>query len=819
MNTLIQDLKFGLRMLAKNPGFTVVAVITLGLGIAANTAIFSVVSSVLLRKPPARDPNRLMMILSTNRAQGWGYGPEHPASALDFFDWRKDSHAFEEMAAIEPWGDFNLTGEGDPQRVAGTRVSANFFHLLGVDTFLGRTFAEGEDQQGRDHVAILSYGLWKARFASEATVVGKIIRLNGESYTVVGVMPASYRFISPVFTPQIWIPLAFDSKQLGPAGRQSRSFYVVGRLKPEVKPEQAQAEMAAIARRLEQSYPEADKGWDATLLLLQEFQIQDFHIRPALLMLMGVAGLVLLIACANIAGLLLARGAGRVHEIAVRSAMGARRWRLVRQFLAENVLLAMAGAGAGLLLAWWGVKVLHAALSFNEWVKTLEFGIDAPVLIFTISLSLLTVLLFGLVPALQVSRTDLHATLKEGGRTGGAGAGRGRAQRVFVVAEVAVAMVLLTGAGLMIKNFLETMSAHPGFNARELLTAEVSLPTSKYASPGQQAAFFQQVTDKLQSLPGVVSAAAAVSLPLTGEPGPVPFSVEGQPTLPRQERPQAAYYVVSQDYAQTMEMPLLSGRTFTDHDNQSAPPVALVNEAFARRFFAKEDAVGQHVSLDTENGVASPWCEIVGVVGNVKDWFGQPGSHPQLYVPFAQAPSAGMTLVVRTKGDPAALASAVRATVWSVDKDQPLGNVTTMSQLIEARGEGGDRLMGEVLSIFAGLALILAAVGIYGIIAHGVTQRTHELGIRMALGAERGSVLRLVVGEGMRLGVFGLLIGFAFAYPLPRLFGAAFQGFSVHASWVFVLAPALVAMAALLASYLPARRATKVDPMEALRYE
>ncbi len=819
MSTLFQDLKFGIRMLAKNPGFTAVAVITLGLGIAANTAIFSAVSGVLLRKPPVRDPDRLVMVLSTDRAKGWGDNPEHPASAPDFLDWRRESHAFEEMAAVEPWGDFSLTGEGEPQRVGGARITANFFHLLRVNTPLGRTFAEGEDQPGRDHVAMISDGLWQTHFASDPTVVGKVIRLNGESYTVVGVLPASYKFLSPIFTAQVWVPLAFDSKQLGPAGRLSRSFYAVGRLKPEATVEQAQAEMTAISHRLEQTYPDADKGWDTTLLSLQEFQIQDFHIRPALLMLMGVVGLVLLIACANIAGLLLARGAGRAHEIAIRSAMGAGRGRLVRQFLSENVFIALAGAGVGLLLSWWGIQILHAALSFNEWVETLEFGIDAPVLIFTLGLSLLTVLVFGLAPALQVSRSDLHATLKEGGRSGGVGAARGKARRVFVVVEVALALVLLTGAGLMIKSFLEEISANPGFNPRGLLTAEVSLPTAQYGSPSQQAAFFQQVTEKLQNLPGAVSATAAVSLPLTGEPGPVPFSVEGQPTLPPQERPQATYYVVSRDYLQTMDIPLTRGRTFTDLDNQSAPPVALVNEAFARRFFAKEDAVGQHISLDTENGVASPWREIVGVVGNVKDWFGQPGSHPQLYVPFAQAPSAGMTLVVRAKGDPAPLASAVRAAVWSVDKDQPLGNVTTMSQLIDARGAGGDRLMGQLLGVFAGLALILAAVGIYGIIAQGVAQRTHELGIRMALGAERISVLRLVVGEGIRLAFFGLLIGFAFAWPLPRLFDAAFEGFSVHPTWIFILAPSLVAMAALLASYFPARRATKVDPMEALRYE
>ena len=817
IESFVQDVRYGLRMLAKNPGFTAVAVLTLALGIGANTAIFSAVSGVLLRKPPVKDADRVMTVLSTNRAEGWGYGPDHPVSAPDFLDWRNESHVFEEMAAAESWGNFSLTGQGEPQRVAGMRVSANYFHLLGVNPALGRTFAEGEDQPGREHVAILSYGLWQTHFGSDPSAVGKPVRLNGDSYTIAGVAPASFKLMS--FPSQVWTPLVFDSKSLGPTGRKSRLFCVFGRLKPEVTQQQAQAEMAAISGRLEQSYPEADKGWYATPISLQEFQIQYMHVRPALMLLMGAVGLVLMIAGANIAGLLLARGVGRSHEIAVRAALGAGRWRLVRQLLSENVLIATAGAGFGLLLAWWGIGILHAAVSYNEWVRSLEFGIDKPVLIFAIGVSLLTVLLFGLVPALHASKSDLHATLKEGGRTGTPGAARGRIRRVFVVSEIALALALLTGAGLMIKSFREALGSDPGFDPGGLLTAEVSLPALKYDSPSKRAIFFQQATERLRNLPGAVSAAATVNLPLSGEPGPVPFTIEGQPAMPREERPQAIYYTAGPGYFGTMGIALIKGRAVIDSDHSSAPLVVLVNDAFARRFFPKGDAIGQHIALDTGSGASLPWRGIVGVVGNVKDWFGQPAFRPQVYVPYLQEPSADMTLVVRTKADPAAIAPAVRAAVWSVDKDQPLGNLTTMNQVIEDRGEAGDRLMGQLLGIFAGLALILAAVGIYGIISYTVTQRTHEIGISMALGAKKPDVLRLVVGEGMKLAAIGLAIGFVTAYPLPRLFGSALPGFSVHAGWIFAIVPALVAVVGLLASYIPARRAATVDPMVALRYE
>lgn len=578
MTIFFQNLRYALRMLVRARGFTVVAVVTLGLGIGANTAIFSIVSGILLRRPPGQDPNRVMLVLSTDRAKGWGYGPEHPASAPDFLDWQRDNRSFEELAAMDPWLDFNVTGQGEPQHVNGMRISANFFHLLGVSAAFGRAFAAGEDQPGHEHEVVLSYGLWQSHFASDPNILGKTLKINGQTYSVIGVMPASVKFLA--FPVQLWIPLTLDAKQLSAQARQSRTLYIFGRLKPGVTMEQAQSEFVAISQHLEQKNPDADKGWDVTLISFQEFQIQEFHVRPALLLLMGAVCFVLLIACANVAGLVLARGVGRQHELAVRAALGAGRGRLIRQLLSENIILAAAGAALGLALAAWGVRALHAAASYNEWVRSMDFSIDKPVLLFVGGISLLSLLVFGLVPAIQISRSDLHTALMESGRTGSAGIGRSRVRRVFVVAEVALAMILLTGAGLMIKSFLEASSSNPGFSPGNLLTAEVSLLGSKYPSPLQQATFFQQVIERVQGLPGVVSAAASSALPQAGQAESVSFTIEGQPPAKVEERPQAKYYAITPDYLQAMQIPMLRGREFTKSDNEGAPMVVLVNQEF-----------------------------------------------------------------------------------------------------------------------------------------------------------------------------------------------------------------------------------------------
>jgi putative ABC transport system permease protein len=812
IETLVQDLRYGLRTLANNPSFTAVTVITLALGIAANTTIFSLLSGVLLRKAPVRDPDRVTMILSTGRAEGWDQNLQNPSSAPDFVAWRDGNHVFENMAATDPWKSFSLTGEGHPERIPGSRVSANYFDVLGVSAALGRTFLPGEDQPGRGQVVILSHELWKNRYDSDPQVMGKTLKLDGRDHTIIGIMPEAFKLW--IFPARVWIPLVFSSDQLGPKGRESWPFYVFGRLKAGTTRQEAQAEMTTLVRHLGRDYAETDKDWEAMVLSLQEFQIRYARVRAALLLLMGAVGFVLLIVCANVAGLLLARAAARQHEMAVRAALGASRVRLIRQLLSESFLMALLGGAMGVLLAWWGIKLLHAGLNFNDLVKTMEFGIDPQVLVFTLGVSLLTVMLFGLFPALQASKPNL----KEGGRTGTSGKSASRMWRLLVIGQMASALVLLTGAGLMINAFLEEVNVDPGFNRHQLVTANLSLPSSRYPSSSKRAAFFQQVLGQVQNLPAVRSVALTGSLPLAAEAGMVPFSIEEQPSMPTQ-RPQARYYVVSSGYFSTMEIPLIEGRTFTDFDDANAPPVALVNQAFVRRFFPRGNALGQHISLDPGLPRPGPGNEIVGAVGNVKDWSGQPGHDPQIYESYLQSPSASATLVARTRLDPGVLAPGLRRALWSVDKDQPLDNVMTMAQVMNGSGEGGDRLMGQLLGIFAGLALVLAVVGIYGIVAYSVTQRTHELGIRMALGAESRDVLKLVLGEGARLSATGLALGLGASLLLPRLLASAFTGFYVQAAPVFLIVSGLVAGGSVLASYVPARRASKVDPMVALRCE
>jgi putative ABC transport system permease protein len=814
LGTFLQDLKYGFRMLAKNPGFTTLAVLTLALGIAVNATIFSLVSAVLLRRPPVTDPGRVVMALSFNPAVGWT-GGLNPASAPNYADWREHNQVFEDMAAADAYGSASLTGRGDPERVHSMRVTPNFFTVLGVQAALGRTFASGEDQGGRDKVLVLSHEFWQQRFGADPNLIGKTVDLNGEPYTVEGVMPASFRLQS--FGTQLWTPLVLSAAQFAPAARDSRFLYLFARLKPGVTVEQAQTQLETFAQRARQDFPASEKNWDVTVLTLQEFMIRDMNIRPAMVMLMSAVVFVLLIACGNIGGLLLARATSRGKEMAIRAALGAGRVRVVRQLLTESMLIAFSGGGLGLLLSYWGVDLLRASLSFNEAVQSFHVAVDLRVLGFTLAVSILAAVVFGFAPALQASRVDLQTSLKNDSRAGTGGRTRHRLHDAMVIGEVTLALVLLTGTGLMIRGILEPMKRSLGFNPQHVLAVDISLSGPKYLEPKKQSEFFRDVVKRLQTIPGVRSAAAANTLAATG-PDRVPFQIEGNAPPRKDQEPRAREYIVSLRYLQTMEIPVIRGRGFTATDRADSPGVVLVNETFARKYMAGQDPIGKRLSLGDDSAGKPQWREIVGVVGTVIDWPLQSSDDPQVYESCLQQPVANMTLAIRSEADVSSLTPQIRSAVWAVDKDQPVGNIVSMTKLLGDE-QAGDFLMTKLLGLFACLALSLAAVGIYGLVAYAVGRRTHEIGLRMALGARKTEILRLVLSEGMKLTLIGTVFGLAFAWPLPKLFESALMDFHVHAGWLFLIVPAVITAVALMACYIPARRAMKVDPMEALRYE
>lgn len=816
LETLFQDLRYGLRMLAKDPGFTLVAVVTLALGIAANSTIFSLVNGLMLRPPRIKDPGRVVAILTTEPAKG-GYGwDQNPVSAPDFVAWREQSNSFDGMVASE-LNDFALTGEGEPERLVGMRVSADYFHVLGVDAALGRTFLPGEDQAGHAQLVILSHGLWQRRFASDPKVIGKIARLNGESYTVAGIMPNRFRI--GYYGPQLWTPLVFPPERLLPATRSAHSLSVLARLKPGVSVETANAEMATLAQRAEQTYPGTTQGWGARAMVLQKYLADEFKVFMRIQM--SAVLLVLLIACSNIASLQLTRATGRQTEIAVRTALGASRFRLVRQLMVESLLVALLGGGLGLLLACWGVSALRNGLNWGDYVSqmALEISIDRNVLAYTVGISVLAAIVFGLAPAIHQTALNLHVTLKEGGRTTSQGRARHRAHSVLVTAQVALALPLLTGAGLMTWGFLHEIYAGFGIDPKQVLTAGIRLSNAQYKDPSKQVAFFHEAIEHLEALPGVISAGGTTTLVALEEARVVTFSIEGQAVLPRKERAKADYFVISPRYLGTLRVPLLRGRSFVSHDNAQAPPVAVVNQAFVRRYFPNEEPLGKHLRLDTGDSDRPDWSEIVGVVGNVgffsEDWEEQ----PQVYEPYLQRPSAAMTLLVRTTSEPADFAPLLRRAILDVDGEQPVTRVQTMEQVV-AYSRSAGVIVITLLGSFAGLALAMAMVGVFGVMAYTVAQRTHEIGIRMALGAQRSDVLRMIARKGFVLGAIGVGIGLALAAPLVLLPTGLAPGmpFDQRAT-VALAAGVLLWLVALLASYIPARRATTVDPTVALRCE
>lgn len=804
MHNLLQDLRYAFRTLLKNAGFALIAIVTLALGIGANTAIFSVVNAVLLRPLQYPDPEQLVLVTDTQPPSN-----ETPADYAEYLDWREQAQIFQHLAAY-----FNttltLTGMGDPQQLWGARISANTLPALGVNPILGRGFRQEEEARTSERVALISYGFWQRQFAGDPKVVGQSITLGAKPFTVIGVLPSTFRALNPVDIQigqerDVWIPLRLDAET---APRGLHFLTVFGRLRPGVSVEQANAAMAGVNANLQREH---SINHGARLMSLQK-AIVPANMRTSLFLLLGAVGFVLLIACGNVANLLLARSTARQKEIAIRLALGASRARLIRLLLTESLLLALLSGVAGLLISLWGVSVFVTAA--RALVPRLdEVGLDLRVLLFTLGVSLMTGLLFGLAPAWRASKSEMHETLKEGGRTG-VGVGQQRLRGLLVVAEVALSLVLLIGAGLLVKSFVHMLTADSGFDVEQVLTANLTLSSVKYAEPQQQALFFQQFLESVKTVPGVEAAAIVNNAPLAGGGTNGGIIIEGRPDVPH-ERPIAEKSIISPEFFSVMRTPLMRGRVFTEQDNMSAAPVAIINESLARLYFAGEDPIGRRIDFNWET---KGMQEIVGIVRDVKQYGLDLPTAPTIYVPYLQRSDAGMTVLVRSSLDPAGLVGAMRRQLLALDKDLPLAQVRTMQQVV-AESTAQRRVMVMVSALFGVLALLLAALGLYGVMAYTVTLRTREIGVRMALGAQRGDVLRLVISNGMALALIGIAVGLAGAFALTRLMVSLLFQVTPTDATTFTAVPALLIVVALLACCIPARRATKVDPLVALRYE
>jgi putative ABC transport system permease protein len=807
MNTFWQDARFAVRMLAKNWSVTAIIVVVLALGIGANTAIFSVVNAALLRPLPYADPDKLVRLSEDSPNV-----PQMSISYPNFLDWREQNKVFSGIAAMQ-FISLNLTGQEQPERLAGRAVSAELFDVLGVKPALGRTFVTEEDQPGANPVCIIGNGLWQRRFGSDPALVGKQITMSEASYTVIGVLPASYAFGTPT---DVFVPIGLRADEMKQRSSHP-GIYAVARLKPGVTVETARAELIALAQRIGEQY--GMKGNSATLTPLSEVFVGD--IRTTLLVLLCAVGFVLAIACANVANLLLARAATRHKEMAIRTALGAGRLRIVRQLLTESLLLAILGGVIGVFLALWGIDLLRSA-SADSLPSTAVIKLDGPVLLFTLLVSLLTGIIFGLAPALAAAKTDLHDTLKEGGRSSTAGGRRSWLRSTLVVTEVALSLVLLIGAGLLIKSFVRILDTDPGFKPQNLLTMQLAL-NAKENEGVKVLNFFNDLKGRIAGLPGVESTAFSNGIPLGGA-ADTSFAIVGRPKPEPGKQPQTMLYITSPDYLQAMGIRLVKGRFFTAQDTQHSPHVAVIDETFARAQFPDQEALGQRIAGD---GKDNPDAEIVGVVAHVKH-FGLDAIErvqPQLYVPFNQAPNEmlpflapRMNLIIRTTADPSNLTAAVRREVQALDPNQPVFNVNTMEQTLD-QSLVTQRLSMILLASLASLALILAAVGIYGVMSYLVTQRSHEIGIRMAIGARPRDVFRLVIGRGMVLVLIGVAVGLTGAFALTRLMTTMLFGVEPTDPATFGLISVLIAGVALLACYVPGRRASKVDPLVALRYE
>ena len=815
----VRDLQYGARLLWKAPGFSAVALAALALGMGATTAIFSAVDAVLLRPLPCREPQQLVVVWEKSAAQNRFHLPVAP---LNFRQWQQQNHSFESMAAIQDIH-FNLTGGPnghiEPEEVRAELVSAELFPLLGVQPVIGRAFLPEEDQPGRSNFVLLSHRLWQRHFGADRSIPGKTIRLRDQNYTVVGVLPAAFAVLGsgstqyPILDPlaDVYVPIALNIGN--PRVAAGRSLKVVARLKPGMGIEQARTEMETIGGGLERSNPALNTGWRPSLFTYREELVGKVH--QALLVLLGAVGFLLLMACTNVANLLLARGSSRRKEIAIRNALGAGRGRIVLQLLSESLLLSLVGGVLGLILARGGMAVL-ARLAADSIPQLAEARLDARLFLFALGVSVVTGVLFGMAPAIQVSGAHLNAALTEGGRGGTTGR-RGRAMRSFlVIVELTLSVVVLIGAGLLIRSFVRLRSTDPGFQPSGVLTFRLLLGGSRNASPARRISFVRQVGERMAQLPGVRAVGGANWLPLTGLYGGTTFTVDGQPAPPTDQRPVGLIRSVTPSYFRAMGIPLVAGREFTDSDTAESPPVIVVNQMLARRFWPQGQPLGGHlVLLDVPN---RPVPEIVGVVGDVKSEGVENEDRPTIYGPYPQLPFVTIVLVLRTAGPPLSLASTVEREVHQLDPEQPVADVRSMESLVD-QSIAGSRFNAVLLGVFAAIAFLLAAVGIYGVISYDVSERTHEIGLRMALGAQSRDIMRLVLGQGARLAAFGIAAGLSAAVALTRLMVTMLYGVQATDAYTFAAISVLLGTVALVACYVPARRAMALDPVTALRHE
>jgi len=810
METFFQDIRYGVRMLRKSPMVTLVAVVSLALGISANTVIFSVVNAILLKSLPYHEPERIVLVWGNTPAEG---KDRNQVSATDVDDWRQQNSVFEEVTTYGGWS-ATLLGTAEPEIIYGTQVGDGYFSMMKAAPLLGRAFLPEEQEDGKDQVIVLSYGLWQRSFGGDPAIIGQKINLSGRPHTVVGVMPADFQPLpTSLVEPraELYRPVAEPRDE---NERSSRHLRAIARLKPGVTLSEAQAEMNVIASRLEQQHPRDNTGYGVRLVSLPEDTVGG--LRATLLTLFGAVAFVLLIACANVGNLLMVRATARQKEIAIRRALGASRLRLARQFLTESVMLAIIGGGLGLLLALWGTSLVE---SIGSKVTPLlaSIKIDSRVLGFTFVVAILTGLVFGLAPALQSANPDLNETLKEGGRSSGASASRNRLRSALVMGEVAMALVLLISAGLLIKSVMRLRDVNPGFNSENQLTMGLVLPRAKYPQSSQWLAFYDQLSERLEALPGVQSVGFTTVLPFSGNFDGRGLAVEDHPK-PRGEEISVDLYVTTPGYLQTMAIRLLQGRMFAAPDTETMPLVALINETMARELWPDQEPIGKRIKFPGSEKNPQPWRTIIGVVGDVKHYGLDKKEPMQIYLPESQYPRPYSTLIVHTSSDPKAMIAAVRSEILALDKDQAVYNIVTMEQLL-ADSISLRRFSMLLLMIFAGVALMLAGVGIYGVISYSVTQRTHELGVRMALGASRRDIIRLVVGQGMTMTLAGVAIGLVATFALTRVMESLLFGVSATDPATFIIIAVTLTCVALGACFVPARRATKVDPMVALRYE